>query len=318
MTDVVRRDDGMQIGRALRLDRRTALELLRDLARDGAVLSDLRKLWARETGRSALCFAPDHEVLSQLAARVASGALVIARVRPTLPKAPPPGEGAVAGETAVEEAAAVAEQVAEEKSWIELTVVRLDTGAKVAGVPLLITPASGSEAEHKTDDQGVVRLDGITKGPCLVRCKLGDVTRPDVLIFMGTGSGGPPPAAGGTGAGKSEKKGGTPSIVAIEKHKVKSGETLDGLAKLVESTWQKVAKLNWGTDDPKKINRFLRTVVGCTKKTKDGKSYVFDDSDAPGIILLPTEWKAKDLDTGHAYTIEVVPAVEAKTWVFSM
>lgn len=318
MTEASKRAE-VQIGRALRLDRRTALDLLRDLARDRAVLTDLRRLWAKEAAATTLCLASDEQVLGQLAERVASGALVIARVRQPPPKAPPPGAGAVAGDgEAAAPAESKAEEAAEEKSWIEITVLDLATGAPVSGVALLVTPASGSEAEHKTDDKGVVRLDKITAGPCLVRCDAGDATREETLIFLGTGGGAPPPAAGGEAKSDEKKKGGSPKIVAVEKHKVKTGETLEGLAKSVGSTWQKVAKFNWGTDEPKKINRFLRTVVGCTKKSADGKNYVFDDSDVPGIVLLPREWKAEGMSTGGAYTIEVVSAAEAKEWIFSM
>ena len=100
-----------------------------------------------------------------------------------------------------------------------------------------------------------IREHGIAKGPCVVRCKLGEVARADALIFMGMGSGAPPAANEGAAGGKKtqKKKGGPPCIVAVEEHKVRTGETLDGLAKSVGSTWKKVAKFNWGSDEPKKI-----------------------------------------------------------------
>lgn len=310
------KQEDVQIGRALRLDRRAALDLLRDLARDRAVLSDLRRLWAKEAAATSLSFTSDAQVIAQLADRVATGALVIARVVSPLPKAPPPGAGAVDGATEAPSSSAT-EQAEEQKSWIEISVVDLSTGAPLSDVPLLITPPSGSEAEHKTDANGAVRLDKIPGGPCLVRCEMGEAGREDALIFLGSGGGAPAPPAGGAAGKDEKKKKGTPAIVAVEKHKVRTGETLDGLAKSVGSTWQKVAKFNWGTDDPKKINRFLRSEVGCTKKTKDGKSYLFDDSDDPGIILLPQEWKAS-MDTGGAYTVEVVSATAPKKWIFSL
>lgn len=308
MTEPGKRED-VQLGRALRLDRRRALELLRDLGRDRAVLADLRRLWARETGATTLCFASDEQVLAQLADLVASGSLAVARVHHTMPRVRYPVEGEA-------EAPPPAEEPAAEKSWIELHVVHAETGAPVAGVALQITPASGSEAEHTTDAKGKVRLDGIAKGPCVVRCKLADVVREDALLFMGSSSGAPA-APAETGEKKEEKKGGPPQIVRIVEHKVRTGDTLDSIAKSVGSTWKKVAKFNWGTDDPKQINKFLRTAVGSTKKSKDGKNYIFDDSDRPGIILLPSEWKAEGMDAGHAYTIEVIPALESKAWIFS-
>jgi hypothetical protein len=133
MTEAGKREE-IRIGRALRLDRRGALELLRDLARDRAVLADLRRLWARETAATTLCFAPDDQVLAQLADRVASGALVVARVRPPLPKAPPPGAGAVAGEASAPVEVAKKAEPAKDKGALSnprWSVDRVEVGAEV-------------------------------------------------------------------------------------------------------------------------------------------------------------------------------------------
>lgn len=132
MGEPSRRED-VQIGRALRLDRRGALDLLRDLARDRAVLSDLRRLWAREAAAGAACFAPDEQVLGQLADRVAAGGLVIARVRPPVPRAPPPGSGAVDGAAAPADAAS-SEQAPEDQAVISnprWSVDRVAVGAEL-------------------------------------------------------------------------------------------------------------------------------------------------------------------------------------------
>src|SRR5690349_3628214 len=79
------------VGRVLRLDRRDALRLLRDLARDRAVLADLRRLWAEETATSNLYLASDERVLTQLAERIAAGSLAITHLAPQYGTAPPPG-----------------------------------------------------------------------------------------------------------------------------------------------------------------------------------------------------------------------------------
>lgn len=134
MTEARKRED-VQIGRALRLDRGAALALLRDLARDRAVLADLRRLWAKETAATTLCFATDDQVLAQLAGRVASGSLVIARVRAPLPKAPPPGAGGADGAAEAAEAAAQEEQAqAKEKPALmnpRWSVDRVEVGAEL-------------------------------------------------------------------------------------------------------------------------------------------------------------------------------------------
>ncbi len=131
----LQRPGEVQIGRVLRLDRRAALELLRDLARDRGVLVDLRRLWAKETAATTLCFTSDEHVLAQLAERVASGSLVIARVRPPLPRAPPPGAGAVDGATTAEPAKQ--EEKPKDKPALvnpRWSVDRVEVGAEVDAV----------------------------------------------------------------------------------------------------------------------------------------------------------------------------------------
>ena len=61
----------------------------------------------------------------------------------------------------------------------------------------------------------------------------------------------------------------TVHIAIIRRIRVKTGETLDGIAKEHGMSWQQLAKFNWGTSTPKEIDGFLRSEVGCTKKTKD-------------------------------------------------
>jgi hypothetical protein len=303
------------IGRAFRPRREEARAALAQLLEEEGGARRLETALGDELPAGKIDTMSEDELVEKLADGVSAGRYLLVGLRPRPAWAP---ELAPLDAPAGAEQDAHDEQVqeAQEKSWIEITIVNLHTGVPVNGVPLLITPASGSEAEHKSNEQGVVRVDGISKGPCVVRCKLGEVTRSDALIFMGSGGGAPP--RGGSSGGTSAKRGKVPSIVAVERHKVRTGETLDGLAKSIGSTWQKVARFNWGTDEPNKVNRSLRTVVGSTKKARDGKNYIFDDGDKPGIVLLPREWRAEGMETGHAYMIEVVPAAAARPWLFSL
>jgi hypothetical protein len=94
-------------------------------------------------------------------------------------------------------------------------------------------------------------------------------------------------------------------IFEIEKHKVKTGESIASLAKGAGISWQDLAKFNWGTDVPDEINKHLRDEVGCSKKTPDGFNYVFDDSDKPGIVYIPKEWKQAGLATEMTHTLRV-------------
>jgi hypothetical protein len=93
-------------------------------------------------------------------------------------------------------------------------------------------------------------------------------------------------------------------IVKVKEHKVADGESIESLAKEAGMTWQELAKLNWGTDVPKEINRFLRSHVGCRKKAKDGINYSFTSKDDPGIIYIP-ETKEDQFASSSEYTIKV-------------
>jgi hypothetical protein len=92
----------------------------------------------------------------------------------------------------------------------------------------------------------------------------------------------------------------------IEEHKVATGETLEGIAAEAGLSWQELAQFNWQTSVPREINAHLKKVVGCTKKTADGKNYMFDDSDDPGIVLVPKKWVAEGLPVNERHTIRVL------------
>lgn len=102
-------DEHVYLGRRVRLDRRAALELLRDVAADRHGMRELRRLYAEELGRSALHTVRDEVVLAQLAERIAAGALSVALLRRPEVGGPPEGEQSVlesllaAAQTAQEE-----------------------------------------------------------------------------------------------------------------------------------------------------------------------------------------------------------------------
>ena len=97
------------------------------------------------------------------------------------------------------------------------------------------------------------------------------------------------------------------TILKVERHRVRAGESLDSIARSAELTWQDLAAFNWGTTDPDEINRHLRDDVGCTRKTDDGANYVFCDFDYPGIVLVPQRWSEDGLRTDRVHKVKVQP-----------
>lgn len=190
-------------------------------------------------------------------------------------------------------------------TWIEIQVVDDVTGKPVNWVRLVVKTPDGNESYQTTNSEGLVRMEDLDPGKCDVSCELKNPKMEEVLAFVKMGDG----AAGqngnpSNGNGQSAKPG-TMLIAKIEKHKVNKGETLDGLAKKAGMSWKDLAKFNWNTDSPDEINKHLRDDVGCTKKTKDGLNYVFDNSDKPGIVLIPKKWEEMGLATGSRHVVRV-------------
>ena len=92
------------------------------------------------------------------------------------------------------------------------------------------------------------------------------------------------------------------------KYRVSDGDTLASVAAKHGLTWEDLALFNWATARPDEINRALVEVVGCQKRSSDGKSFVFSSSDATrgtGELLIPELFKQAGLATGQTHTITV-------------
>ena len=88
-------------------------------------------------------------------------------------------------------------------------------------------------------------------------------------------------------------------------HHVRTGETLASLAEKYGLAWQDLAQCNFGTDVPREVNQCLHEFTGCTKRTQDGKNYVFSDRDVPGIIYIPKLAHSVTLPTGKRHRVRV-------------
>ncbi|KAA0989238.1 LysM peptidoglycan-binding domain-containing protein [Dyadobacter aurulentus] len=95
------------------------------------------------------------------------------------------------------------------------------------------------------------------------------------------------------------------NIAQVVKYKVKDGDTLESLANSHGMTWRELAKYNFGTVDPDEINELLHSQVGCIKKTKDNKKFIFTGEDKPGIIYIPKNLSQRTFEPNDAYTLVV-------------
>lgn len=97
------------------------------------------------------------------------------------------------------------------------------------------------------------------------------------------------------------------SLIKGKPYKVKDDDTLKSIAEKAGITWQELARFNWGTDNPDRINAFLRNKVGCRKRTSDGKNYIFTSKDDPGIIQVPEKMPEKSFASNATHPIIVSP-----------
>jgi hypothetical protein len=188
-------------------------------------------------------------------------------------------------------------------------VVDDQSGMAIKKVDLELKTPDGNTEQHATRLSGEIESLGLQSGNCQVSSDLKDATVEKTLLFVGVGE----KPIGQKSAGETKQsttvapKMGIKYIASIEEHKVKTGEMPNSIASSAGMTWQALAKFNWGSEDPDEVNEHLANDVGCTKKTADGKNYLFDDADQPGIIYIPKQWKYDGLDTGIVHTIRVKP-----------
>jgi outer membrane protein OmpA-like peptidoglycan-associated protein len=193
--------------------------------------------------------------------------------------------------------------------WVEVLVVWDDTDQPVPNLQLVVVSPDGQRNVKQTDSDGRLRIDPIVDGICEVRCSTIGVKLEECVNFVCEGQ----KQAAGQGSTTQPSSTTTQTsnplaIALIEAHKVKTGEMLASVAATAGITWQDLAYFNWGTKVPEEINKHLANDVGCTKKTADGKNYMFDDSDNPGIINVPNQpfYKA---GTGIKHTMRVARVI---------
>lgn len=73
----------------------------------------------------------------------------------------------------------------------------------------------------------------------------------------------------------------------LVQYKVRTGDSIKSIAEAIGMTWQQLALLNFGTEDPNEIHWYLKHFFVCTKKCGDGYNFMFTSQDEPGVLVLP-------------------------------
>jgi len=276
-----------------------ARRYLQDYAHDPLSLAQLRTILAEDAHGINVWQLDDWEVLDEVAARVSMNRLTIAE---ELDEPLPPTPQVEASASSSSAAPPPELPRSKKLTYIELKVVWDENGEPVKNVRLVVKTPDGVENYYDTNSDGLVRIDELDEGKCDVRCDLKNARLTDTLNFVAMGE--PKPKAG-SGDGNGASGSSMMRIAQIDIHKVKKGESIKSLADGIGMSWQDLSKFNWGTDVPTEINKHLRDEVGCTKKTKDGYNYMFDDADNPGLMYLPKKWSEEGLATGKTHYIRV-------------
>jgi len=186
------------------------------------------------------------------------------------------------------------------KQDITLKFLEIGTGRPIGGAALTLTGPDGNPNRLTTSSAGMVTLTALDPGQCTATSIIRNATADASFV------------PGASGAVRPAADGGQPSpihpawLVEVDEHRVKSGETPDSIARDVGVAWDDIAQFNWNTTDPVALQDFFRERVGCTRKTPDGKAYVFDDADDPGVILIPRPWTGA-FAVGMTHTLLVAP-----------
>ncbi len=197
------------------------------------------------------------------------------------------------------------------KHRIAFRVVTDGTSQAVPGIALRVTLPDGQTETHTTDQDGRVDIDDLeTPGVLSATCEIKGARLPTTYDFVAIGevpstsgeSETPEKPTWGLAAPTAPEQHGR-IIAEIEEHKVRTGETLESLARQAGLSWQELAMFNWGTCIPKEVNKYLREVVGCTQRTRDGSNYIFSTGDDPGIVYIPRQWRQSGLHTDQEYTL---------------
>jgi LysM repeat protein len=191
------------------------------------------------------------------------------------------------------------------RQWIRVRVLEAETDRPIPDLVLVLTSAEGAESRLTTSAQGVVALEGIDPSTYTVSSPLddGDTTKTS-WQFVGLSTQ-PAEASARQPAPQPLRQPDIKAIAVVERHNVADGDTLESIAAAHGLAPARLAKFNWGADDPDTVARALRDEVGCSKQTPDGKSYLLQASDKPGIVLVPRPWKVEGLVCQQTHVVHV-------------
>ena len=205
--------------------------------------------------------------------------------------------------------------------WIKFQFLSQKEDYPLAQIKAVVTDPNQNKSEHTTDKQGRIVIQPAVPGAYAITCPLANITINKCFDLTTVASAGipvtasqvPPPAEDPPHVKDAAKNGEpaatdpndrranaypwTPVAFAdVDTRQVSDGDDLVKLGQVVDLSWEELANFNFGTDEPDEVNGQLRDLVGCTQPDRRG-NYSFHDSDDPGLMFLPKQFKSENLPT---------------------
>ncbi|HEX8698318.1 MAG TPA: LysM domain-containing protein, partial [Myxococcaceae bacterium] len=105
-------------------------------------------------------------------------------------------------------------------------------------------------------------------------------------------------------------------LARLIKYKVSDGETLESVADAHGLSADELAQFNWGTTDPKEIQKRLFLDVGCRETDSSGK-FILTARDNPGILYIARPMELSLMASGPRQILRVAKVPGPPVFRFS-
>ncbi len=198
-----------------------------------------------------------------------------------------------------------------EKSFLSVRLVVDATDDPVSDVQLIAEFPNRSKKEAKTDRGGRIDVDFEGYGPATLLTSIKDAKQGESLVYVRTAA---TPSHGAKDPGDAELTG--KPLVNIVKYRVRTGDTLEAIAKGYGITKDDLVMFNFGTTDEDEVDQRLFYEVGCRRRRADQR-VVMDSTDQPGIIYVPKPLRLPGLALNTLHIVRVTLASREGAFVFS-
>lgn len=191
-------------------------------------------------------------------------------------------------------------------AWVRIRIED-EHGHPLSNVKLRFHPDGGASRDLTTDRNGMAEVTGLAAGTRFdLSCPISGQGEDEARLerswsTQAISAAGHPIDATPTGPPGSGRK----FILRVEAVKPTSSDSLKTLAGRANVSWEELARFNFGTDNPKKINDALRDRVGCHKFVNNNYRFAGDEK---GVMYLPHLWEQSALGVNQTHRFRVTRA----------